>query len=231
MADKIKFAANVPCHITLKRDDCWFKEDPKYGKSFAYQVIQKWVDPDSDEDMTAEGYAYLTELLHDKLTEAGAGKGAVLKVTKKEVASGGKSRVEWVVKMVTPPEKPGILIKDADNNIIGQAGNVGQPKETAPKAPVAPQNQRSAPATVSIGELVALYSECLKGSAWALGQLGSEATTAEIQNGAACLFIEANKKGVRAEMMADLLPISDTNGNSEDPPEGGSKDEDDDLPF
>ena len=227
MADKIKFQTGVPSLITIKRDDCWFKDHPEYGKTFTYMVLQEWTDPGTDEQMHAEGYAYLTESLHKEFTKAGAGKGALLKVLKREVPQEGKKpRTEWQVRMVTHPDKFGMLIKDKENNVIGSTAtdDMEEPPsnpKTGEKAPAAPQDQRSPSRHVpTLSSLSVLLRDCVEASRWVWSE-DPEATREDIRSVAVTLFIEANKKGITSEK-GDLEPVA----QDDHPPPGDS-----DLPF
>ena len=248
-AEKITLMTNVPTLLEFKRDDVKFSSHPEYGDSYSHLVnaITQGVRTDG-------GSLRATPILHNKMVEAGAGKGGVVEVTKVEVPSPkGKPRTEWVVVLKRQGER-GWAVKDWDGNAVNAVNpttpgldpkvaqildvfdaEISQNFDTPVTTPAA-----FGPATPppTLASLAALYAECLA-LAHEIVKVNLSGTDMDCslertKDVATTFFIEANRKGIKATATAvptfAEIPTSSTPAAVLFPEEGGLADQEE-LPF
>lgn len=214
-ANKLNILTNVPVMVEFTRDDVKWSNHPEYGQSYSHLVNAIPQGGAREDGMSLRA----TPLLQAKLVEAGCGKGAVAEITKKEVPQKGHTKTEWVVVIKRQPQVVGWTVKDWDGNTITPgdnppAGPVGNPKldpkiEQVAKAFDGVVEKGFGPKpTTSLKELKDLYMECVVEANLVMLALPAalvpptEANALElthlIKDLATSLFIEANKRGIKA---------------------------------
>jgi|TARA_R100001244_G_scaffold131027_1_gene103831 hypothetical protein len=212
---RVKFILDEAVRVTFIFDDVRRSVHDQYGTSYNYTVSSQHVNGDVHE----KAYMRVTEILHKRLLDTGAGKGAVMDIQKIQLPD---SKSGWEVSLVTPSSSPGLILKDWDGNAIGEAGAAGDAFSKGATAQSLGQSNfgKAAKKTnMTIDDGAALLEVCLYKAEeiWqrvcALGDrdyANVDATT--VQASAATIMIWADKKGLTAD---DLKKIEDTDEDIE----------------
>ena len=113
---QIKFAQDDAIRVTFLFDDVKQSIHEKYGASYNYTVSSQH----TDGTVNDRAFMRCTEILHNRIIDAGAGKGAVIDIMKIQLP---ENKSGWDVALVTPCSSPGLALKDWDGNLLESLGS------------------------------------------------------------------------------------------------------------
>ena len=218
---QIKFAQDDAIRVTFLFDDVKQSIHEQYGASYNYTVSSQH----TDGTVNDRAFMRCTEILHNRIIDAGAGKGAVIDIMKIQLP---ENKSGWDVALVTPCSSPGLALKDWDGNLLeslGSGKDMFSPGGTTP--PPKPNHFPSAAAGKPVNALTLndgadLIETCIYMSEgiWqrvcAMGDRDYGSVGADvIQSTAATIAIWADRKNLTAD---DKREVKDAAREEDDIP-------------
>jgi hypothetical protein len=199
------FRTNLPDRLTLPFGDARYFASKNEGWEGQYLYTVETEDGESRALFASKG-------LHDALQRAGAGKGAIVDVTKSEVlpsAPGGKATVAWKVEVIDPGTPVANAVRGAPAEVAATSAQAGPGQ---PAAAARPPGGRPG-AEARLAELSAAYAACVdeaKG-VWARAAKGvpGEVDLETVHSTASSFFIALTRESF------DLSVFASTHGETE----------------
>lgn len=218
MAEKITIPTNIAVHLEFLRDDCKYSVHPQYGESYSLycNAINSVTNTRTD-----KGTLRATPKLYEAILATGAGKTAVVTVTKHETAG---NKIEWLVNLVRPCSLPGFKVEAWEPN--GPLPGSAPAQAQAPAAPangsdpfggaVTPPADSTRPTgfqprpTMTLDDLYHLYRQCaIRGVAIAEHLFGQEVEASVVKDISTTFFIEANKRGITGKEVPEVAEVAE----------------------